>query len=73
MRNKSKPTLGILCAAAEPRHQRRMMPDKSVRKERAWLEMCNQDLDVLEQRQGSAAAVTRSGMVSKAQSGEREL
>lgn len=35
--------------------------------------MCNQDLDVLEQRQGSAAAVTRSGMVSKAQSGEREL
>lgn len=46
---------------------------QSVRKERTWLEMCNQDLDVLEQRQGSAAAVTRSGMVSKAQSGEREL
>lgn len=35
-------------------------------------EMCNQDLDVLEQRQGSAAAVTGSGMVSK-QSGEIKL
>lgn len=35
-------------------------------------EKCNQDLDVLEQKQGSAAAVTRSGMVSK-QSGETEL
>lgn len=35
-------------------------------------EKCEQDLDVLEQRQWSAPAVTRSGMVSK-QSGEIEL